>query len=173
MDASESGNSSQKIKTVFKTLIILGAAAVLFFAAIFAWFFGELRLKQEWNDTVVNLRRIHPRLEAYEKDHGRYPDQQDMRSLLNTLDMRDKDFIKVYTNDIGSAIYYAPNPDPDDPVKSQYEPIITIRVRTGVFRGCNLFFLRKDGTVGSWPLEDGAGLKNVPEDKEIALEHSN
>jgi len=173
MDASESGNSSKKLNTSFKAKarFFLGAAAavaILFFAAKFACFFGELWLKQEWNDTVVNLRRIHPRLEAYEKEHGKYPDQQDMRSLLKTLDMSDKDFIKVYTNDIGSAIYYTPSTDPEDPI----EPVITFRVKTGVFSRYNLFFLKRDGTVGSWPLENGAGLKNTPEDKIIALEHS-
>ena len=174
MDASESGNSSQKKKmnTFFKALFLGAAVAILFFAAIFACFLGEALLKQEWNDTVVNLRRIHACLEAYEKEQGKYPDQQDMRSLLKTLDMSDKDFIKVYTNDIGSAIYYAPPPNPDDPVKSQVEPIITIRVKTGVFKRYNLFFLKKDGTVGSWPLKDCAGLKNTPEDKKIAREHS-
>ena len=90
--------------------------------------------------------RVSLRLEAYKTEHGRYPPQQDMRSLLETLGIQKSDFRKTFFFDLDSATYHAPPEDSTDPE----DRFITMRVKWHLFEGYDhLLFLRRDGTVGS------------------------
>ena len=94
-----------------------------------------------------NLSQISKGLYMYEMGHGSYPPQQDMKSLLETLEMNDSVFIKTRFYDIYSAEYHAPAEDSYDP----NETIITIRTKWFVPESCKatLLFLRRDGSVGN------------------------
>ena len=62
-----------------------------------AWYFGEVQLKSDNALTTENLVRVVSiRLEAYKEEHGTYPPQQDMKSLLETLGIRKSDFRKTF-----------------------------------------------------------------------------
>ena len=96
-----------------------------------------------------NLSQISKYLYVYEEEHGSYPPQQDMESLLETLGMND--FIKTRFYDLYSAEYHAPAEDSYDP----NETIITIRTKWFVPESdAQLRFLRRDGSVGIERLKD-------------------
>ena len=96
-----------------------------------------------------DLSRISKHLFVYEEEHGSYPPQQDMESLLETLGMND--FSKTRFYDIHSAEYHAPAEDSYDP----NETIITIRTKWFVPESdAQLRFLRRDGSVGIERLKD-------------------
>ena len=66
-----------------------------------AWYFGEVQLKSDNALTTENLVRVVSiRLEAYKEEHGTYPPQQDMKSLLETLGIRKSDFRKTFFFDL-------------------------------------------------------------------------
>ena len=99
----------------------------------------------------------------YEMGHGSYPPQQDMKSLLETLEMNDSVFIKTRFYDIYSAEYHAPAEDSYDP----NETIITIRTKWFVPEGdAGLLFLRRDGSVGIERLKDIASRPEPKQEKE-------
>ena len=96
-----------------------------------------------------NLSQISKYLYVYEEEHGSYPLQQDMESLLETLGMND--FSKTRFYDLYSAKYHAPAEDSYDP----NETIITIRTKWFVPESdAQLRFLRRDGSVGIERLKD-------------------
>ena len=96
-----------------------------------------------------DLSRISKHLFVYEEEHGSYPPQQDMESLLETLGMND--FSKTRFYDLYSAEYHAPAEDSYDP----NETIITIRTKWFVPESdAQLRFLRRDGSVGIERLKD-------------------
>ena len=98
-----------------------------------------------------NLSQISKYLYVYEEEHGSYPPQQDMESLLETLEINDSVFIKTRFYDIYSAEYHAPAEDSYDP----NETIITIRTKWFVPESdAQLRFLRRDGSVGIERLKD-------------------
>ena len=98
-----------------------------------------------------NLSQISKYLYVYEEEHGSYPPQQDMESLLETLEMNDSVFIKTRFYDLYSAEYHAPAEDSYDP----NEMIITIRTKWFVPESdAQLRFLRRDGSVGIERLKD-------------------
>ena len=98
-----------------------------------------------------DLSRISKHLFVYEEEHGSYPPQQDMKSLLETLGLNDSDFVKTRFYDIYSAEYHAPAVDSYDP----NETIITIRTKWFVPESdAQLRFLRRDGSVGIERLKD-------------------
>ncbi len=106
---------------------------------------AALQLKQDNADTTSNLSRIGQYLYVYEEGHGSCPPQQDFKSLLETLGMKDSDFTKTWFYDIYSAEYHAPAEDSNDPE----ETIITIRPNGFTAESdALLLFLRRDGTVG-------------------------
>ena len=98
-----------------------------------------------------NLSQISKYLYVYEEEHGSYPPQQDMESLLETLEVNDSVFIKTRFYDLYSAEYHAPAEDSYDP----NETIITIRTKWFVPESdAQLRFLRRDGSVGIERLKD-------------------
>ena len=170
MSSEKNHESSGTAKTILVTLISLGVASVIvLFVARFSFVVGQVIVIQEYNDTVHNLVHIYPRLEDYNKEHGSYPEQQDMNSLLKTLGMRDKDLKKTRFVDFYSAIYYAPVEDAEDELPNPDDPLITIRVKSRVFGECRLLYLRKNGTVYNKILEKEAGLENSIQDRNIIL----
>ena len=115
-----------------------------------------------------NLSQISKGLYMYEMGHGSYPPQQDMKSLLETLEMNDSVFIKTRFYDIYSAEYHAPAVDSNDP----NETIITIRTKWFVPEGdAGLLFLRRDGSVGIEHLKDIASRPEPKQEKESKLLH--
>ena len=105
-----------------------------------------VQLKSDNALTTENMIRVSIRLGAYKTEHGSYPPQQDMRSLLETLGIQKSDFRKTFFFDLYSATYHAPPEDSTDPE----DRFITMRVKWHLFEGYDhLLFLRRDGTVGS------------------------
>lgn len=128
-------------------LLLLLGALFIFIAANIINALGEAVLKSDNNLTTENMIRVSLRLEAYKTEHGRYPPQQDMRSLLKTLGIQKSDFRKTFFFDLYSATYHAPPEDSTDPE----DRFITMRVKWHLFEGYDdhLLFLRRDGTVGT------------------------
>ena len=113
-----------------------------------------------------NLSQISKYLYVYEEEHGSCPPQQDFKSLLETLGMKDSDFTKTWFYDIYSAEYHAPAEDSYDP----NEPIITIRTKWFVPEGdARLLFLRRDGSVGIEHLKDIASRPEPKQEKEHSV----
>lgn len=127
-------------------LLLLLGALLIFITANIINALGEAVLKSDNNLTTENMIRVSIRLEAYKTEHGSYPPQQDMRSLLKTLGIQKSDFRKTFFFDLDSATYHAPPEDSTDPE----DRFITMRVKWHLFEGYDhLLFLRRDGTVGS------------------------
>lgn len=132
-------------------LLLLLGALLIFIAAHIILFVGEAVLISDNNLTTANMISVSLRLEAYKTEHGSYPPQQDMRSLLETLGIQKSDFRKTFFFDLDSATYHAPPEDSTDPE----DRFITMRVKWHLFEGYDhLLFLRRDGTVGSEYLKD-------------------
>ena len=118
-------------------LIVIVAGAV--------WIGLELQLNQDVVRTWGNMSQVYKGLFEYSLSHGSYPPQQDMESLLETLGLKDSDFSEVWSIDIKSAEYHAPQGEiktPDD----RLAPLLTIRVRQHVFGGNQLYIVRRDGS---------------------------
>ena len=123
-----------------------------------------MQLKLDNANITSDLSRISKRLYVYEEEHGSYPPQQDMKSLLETLEMNDSVFIKTRFYDIYSAEYHAPAVDSYD------ETIITIRTKWFVPEGdACLLFLRRDGSVGIEHLKDIASRPEPKQEKEHSV----
>lgn len=116
-DAARPARAGKPVKVI---LAILCGCILLFVAVNCLLSLGHAMYKQDSANTMGNLRRIYNRLEEYKAEHGSYPEQQNMRSLLQTLGMGDGDLAKLNLFDINSAVYQAPVNDADDPVLSMY-----------------------------------------------------
>lgn len=123
--------------------LVLLAIDIIFMSLFFVWF-GAVQLKQDNADITANLSLISKRLYAYQEEHGAYPPQQDLESLLKTLGIQETDFIKTYYFDIHSAEYHAPAEDSNDP---EYK-LVTLRAKD------QLRFVRRDGSVGNEYMKD-------------------
>ena len=110
---------------------------------------GELYLKQDHNDTSSNMVLIYRRMKAYQKEHGHYPPQQDLKTLLKTLDIKRSDLNgKGFFYDVGSAEYHAPE-DIEEPNDRYMDPVLSVRIRETLFgKSDKLLVLRRDGSVG-------------------------
>ena len=135
-----------------------GAGPIIFLLAMdilitFFIFRLSVAMQRKIDDANItsNLSQISKYLYVYEEEHGSYPPQQDMESLLETLGMNDSVFIKTRFYDLYSAEYHAPAEDSYDP----NETIITIRTKWFVPESdAQLRFLRRDGSVGIERLKD-------------------
>ncbi len=133
-------------------LLLLGTVFIVI-AAYIILCVGDAVLKSDNALTTENMLLVSKRLEAYKTEHGRYPPQQDMRSLLETLGLQKSDFRKTFFYDLYSAEYLAPTGVLEYPE----DRVITMRVKWHLFEGydalihqCDhLLFLRRDGTVGT------------------------
>ena len=123
--------------------LVLLAIDIIFMSLFFVWF-GAVQLKQDNADITSNLSLISKRLWAYQEEHGAYPPQQDLESLLKTLEIQETDFIKTYYFDIHSAEYHAPAEDSNDPE----DRLVTLRAKD------QLRFVRRDGSVGNEYMKD-------------------
>ena len=131
-------------------IIYLLATDILIMFFIFKMSVAMQRKIDDANITS-NLSQISKYLYVYEEEHGSYPPQQDMESLLETLEINDSVFIKTRFYDLYSAEYHAPAEDSYDP----NETIITIRTKWFVPESdAQLRFLRRDGSVGIERLKD-------------------
>ena len=117
--------------------LVLLAIDIIFMSLFFVWF-GAVQLKQDNAYITSNLSLISKRLYAYQEEHGAYPPQQDLESLLETLGIQESDFIKTYFFDIHSAEYHAPAEDSNNPE----DRLVTMRAKD------QLRFVRRDGSVG-------------------------
>ena len=94
-----------------------------------------LQFKGDEVYTGCNLMLVYRSLDRYHAEHGYYPPQQDMKSLLKTLGLTDHDFAwngtakyraKTFFMNVKSAEYHAPAQD------SGY-PYLTLRYREHLF----------------------------------------
>ena len=111
------------------------------------FYVGELHLKQDNADTRSNLSQIYKRLEQYHTEHGAYPPQQDMKSLLKTLGMNEDDFFEVFFFDINTAEYHASNRNQEYSDQNMEDPVLSIRVKSRVFGKPERLCVRKDVSV--------------------------
>ena len=132
----------RKPKQIFLSMFLI-ALDLIFMSLFFVWF-TSLQLKQDTVNITSNLSLISKRLYAYQEEHGAYPPQQDMESLLETLGIQKSDFIETYFFDIHSAEYHAPAGDSNDP---EYK-LVTLHAKD------HLRFVRRDGSVGNEDLTD-------------------
>ena len=132
-------------------LLFLIAMDIVFLLYFINWF-GDVQLKSDNALTTENLVRVVSiRLEAYKEEHGTYPPQQDMKSLLETLGIKKSDLRPTFFFDLYSAEYHAPAEDSNDPE----DRLITMHVKWHLFEGYDhLLFLRREGTVGTEYLKD-------------------
>lgn len=123
--------------------LFLIATDILFLFFSFIWF-GAVQLKSDNAHITSDLSLISKRLYAYQEEHGGYPPQQDLESLLETLGIQESDFIETYFFDIHSAEYHAPAEDSNDPE----DRLVTLRAKD------QLRFVRRDGSVGNEYMKD-------------------
>jgi hypothetical protein len=126
----------RKLKQIFLYMFLI-ALDLIFMSLFFVWF-TSLQLKQDTANITSNLSLISKRLYAYQEEHGGYPPQQELESLLETLGIQESDFYRTYYFDIHSAEYHAPAGDSNDP---EYR-LVTLRAKD------HLRFVRRDGSVG-------------------------
>ena len=126
--------------------LILGCIIFILAAGTF-YYFDVLQLKGDNYRTKGNLSQIYKRLEQYHTEHGAYPDQQDMKSLLKTLGMNENDFVKVLFFDINTAEYHASNRNQEDSAQNIDDPVLSIRVKSHIFGNPERLCVRKDGSV--------------------------
>lgn len=132
------------MKIPYIVFILCGAAVML---AGILFYVGELHLKQDNADTRSNLSQIYKRLEQYHTEHGAYPPQQDMKSLLKTLGMNEDDFFEVFFFDINTAEYHASNRNQEYSDQNMDDPVLSIRVKSRIFGKYERLCVRKDGSV--------------------------
>ena len=130
------------------SVFCLIALDILFLVFVFPMC-GELYLKQDYNDTLSNMVLIYRRMEAYQMEHGNYPPQQDLKSLLKTLDIKQRDLNgKGFFYDVGSAEYHAPE-DIEGPNDRYMDSVLSVRIRKTLFgKSDKLLVLRRDGSEG-------------------------
>ena len=127
----------RKPKQIFLYMFLI-ALDLIFMSLFFVWF-TSLQLKQDTVNITSNLSLISKRLYAYQEEHGAYPPQQELESLLETLGIQESDFYRTYYFNIHSAEYHAPAEDSNDP---EYR-LVTLRAKD------HLRFVRRDGSVGN------------------------
>ena len=132
----------RKLKQIFLYMFLI-ALDLIFMSLFFVWF-GAVQLKQDNAYITSNLSLISKRLYAYQEEHGGYPPQQELESLLETLGIQESDFIETYFFDIHSAEYHAPAEDSNDPE----DRLVTMRAKD------QLRFVRRDGSVGNEYMKD-------------------
>ena len=132
----------RKPKQIFLYMFLI-ALDLIFMSLFFVWF-TSLQLKQDTVNITSNLSLISKRLYAYQEEHGAYPPQQELESLLETLGIQESDFYRTYYFNIHSAEYHAPAEDSNDPE----DRLVTLRVKD------HLRFVRRDGSVGIERLKD-------------------
>ena len=132
----------RKLKQIFLYMFLI-ALDLIFMSLFFVWF-TSLQLKQDTVNITSNLSLISKRLYAYQEEHGGYPPQQDLESLLETLGIQESDFYRTYYFNIHSAEYHAPAEDSNDPE----DRLVTLRVKD------HLRFVRRDGSVGNEYMKD-------------------
>ena len=133
----------------------------LFFTVIvlrLLWTFGELKLNEDRANTRSNLVFVYRRLERYHTEHGAYPPQQDMKSLLNTLGISKSDFEKTRFFDISSAEYHASNRNQECSDQNMDDPVLSIRVKSRIFGKYERLCVKKDGSMYYSDFETGAKL---------------
>ena len=111
------------------------------------YYFDVLQLKGDNYRTKGHLSQIYKRLEQYHTEHGAYPPQQDMKTLLKTLGMSKSDFEKTVFFDISSAEYHASNRNQEDSAQNMDDPVLSIRVKSHIFGNPERLCVRKDGSV--------------------------
>ena len=132
----------RKPKQIFLYMFLI-ALDLIFMSLFFVWF-GAVQLKQDNAYITSNLSLISKRLYAYQEEHGGYPPQQELESLLETLGIQESDFYRTYYFDIHSAEYHAPAEDSNDPE----DRLVTMRAKD------HLRFVRRDGSVGNEYMKD-------------------
>ena len=126
--------------------LILGCIIFIFAAGTF-YYFDVLQLKGDNYRTKGNLSQIYKRLEQYHTEHGAYPDQQDMKSLLKTLGMNENDFANVLFFDINTAEYHASNRNQEYSAQNMDDPVLSIHVKSHIFGKPERLCVRKDGSI--------------------------
>ena len=124
--------------------VVLGCILTAIVAGA-VWIGLELCLHTDVIGTWANMGQVDKALFMYSMSHGCYPPQQDMESLLKTLGLKDSDFQKVWSTDIKSAEYHAPQGEIKT-LDDWMAPVLTIRVRQHVFGGNQLYIVRRDGS---------------------------
>ena len=132
----------RKPKQIFLYMFLI-ALDLIFMSLFFVWF-GAVQLKQDNAYITSNLSLISKRLYAYQEEHGAYPPQQELESLLETLGIQESDFYRTYYFNIHSAEYHAPAEDSNDPE----DRLVTLRAKD------HLRFVRRDGSVGNEYMKD-------------------
>lgn len=118
-----------------KTLITLFVSVV--FIAGLLLIISAAHYKEDAVRTLENARRIYAHLEKYKEEYGKYPEQQDTKTLLKTLDMDNSKFSNVHLFDINSAVYHAPTQDSEGPV-------LTMRIKYHPFDKDRQIVIKKD-----------------------------
>ncbi|MBO4711017.1 hypothetical protein J5681_03775 [bacterium] len=111
------------------------------------YYFDVLQLKGDNARTRFNIKLVYKHLEQYHYEHGAYPPQQDMKTLLKTLGMSKSDFEKTVFFDISSAEYHASNRNQEDSAQNMDDPVLSIRVKSHIFGNPERLCVRKDGSV--------------------------
>ena len=111
------------------------------------YYFDVLQLKGDNARTRFNIKLVYKHLEQYHYEHGAYPPQQDMKTLLKTLGMSKSDFEKTVFFDISSAEYHAFNRNQEDSAQNMDDPVLSIRVKSHIFGNPERLCVRKDGSV--------------------------
>ena len=128
--------------------LILGCIIFVIVAGTF-YYFDVLQLKGDNARTRFNIKLVYKRLEQYHTEHGAYPVQQDMKTLLKTLGMSKSDFEKTVFFDISSAEYHASNRNQEDSAQNMDDPVLSIRVKSHVFGKDERLCLKRDGGIYS------------------------
>ena len=126
--------------------LILGCIIFIFAAGTF-YYFDVFQLKGDNARTRFNIKLVYKHLEQYHTEHGAYPVQQDMKTLLKTLGMSKSDFEKTVFFDISSAEYHASNRNQEDSAQNMDDPVLSIRVKSHIFGNTERLCVRKDGSV--------------------------
>ena len=114
------------------TAAILGCCVLLIVAAAAFWLYREAQYRDDVINNWSNLGRVYTRLTNYKDAHGCYPEQQDIKSLLETLELDESELYHVKMFDIRSAEYRAPTQDSETPV-------LSMRIKRHVFGKEGLF----------------------------------
>ena len=116
------------------TAAIIGCC-VLFIVAMAAFLlYREAQYRDDVINNWSNLGRVYTRLTNYNDAHGCYPEQQDIKSLLETLELDESELYHVKMFDIHSAEYHAPTQDSETPV-------LSMRIKRHVFGKEGLFVM--------------------------------
>ena len=116
------------------TAAIIGCCVLFLVAAAAFWLYREVQYRDDVINNWGNLGRVYTRLTKYKDAHGSYPKQQDMSSLLKTLELDESELYHVKMFDIHSAEYHAPTQDSE-------APVLSMRIKRHVFGKEGLFVM--------------------------------